>query len=87
MGAMTVRLPKRGQGNGKMGNGGTQLPNQTNTTTTPHQRRTAHYCFVHGTNRSHTGPQCRVMALPSGFTEKQRKATAPGWIDGRQGAI
>ena len=87
MGAMTVRLPKRRQGNAKMGNGGTQLPNQTNTATPPHQRRTSQYCFVHGTNRSHAGTQCRVMALPSGFTEKQRKATAPGWIDGRQGAI
>ena len=92
---MTVRMPRRGQntnGRGNMATNGGRGGGSTNTTTTNKQsgaktRGTTQYCFVHGTNRSHNGQQCRLMALPSGFTDNQRNATAAAWIDGRQGAI
>ena len=95
LGAMTVRMPRRGQntnGRGNMATNGGRGGGSTNTTTTNKQsgaktRGTTQYCFVHGTNRSHNGQQCRLMALPSGFTDNQRNATAAAWIDGRQGAI
>ena len=92
MSAMTVRMPRRqttGRGTPNSGGrgGGAQTQQGTGRPTGQPQRNTTQYCFMHGTNRSHNGQQCRVMALPSGFTDNQRNATAPAWIDGRQGAI
>jgi len=41
------------------------------------------YCFIHGTNKKHTGMECRGMK--TGFTLAQRCATGPGLIDGKVG--
>ena len=35
------------------------------------------YCFVHGSNSSHAGPDCRVMLSDKRFTEAQRTANGP----------
>ena len=45
-----------------------------------------YYCFLHGKDRKHNGMQCRGMGPTSGFTDAQRKATEPAFIDGKQGA-
>ena len=79
MAALTIRMPK-----GKRG--GQQVPGTTSPQATAKVQSTMMYCFLHGTNKTHAGTNCRGMASPSSFTDKQRKATRPGFIDGRQGA-
>jgi hypothetical protein len=60
------------------------------TGTATHQRGTRNgascYCFLHGKDRKHNGNQCRGMGPTSGYTDAQRKATGPAYIDGKQGA-
>ena len=46
----------------------------------------ATYCFLHGFAKRHDGVNCRGMGTGSGYTDLQRRATAPAWIDGKQGA-
>jgi len=41
------------------------------------------YCFLHGTNKKHTGMECRGMKTE--YTMAQRCATGPGLIDGKVG--
>ena len=45
--------------------------------------RVSTYCFIHGTDKKHTGMECRGMK--SGYTMAQRCATGPGLIDGKVG--
>lgn len=51
----------------------------------PEQRRKKSYCFVHGYQHSHAGPQCKTMINDSSYTEAMKAAIAPGIIDGYQG--
>ncbi len=46
----------------------------------------ATYCFLHGLAKKHDGVNCRGMGTGSGYIDLQRRATAPAWIDGKQGA-
>jgi hypothetical protein len=43
------------------------------------------YCFLHGWAKRHDGVNCRAMGPGSGYTDLQRRATTPAWIDGKQG--
>jgi hypothetical protein len=80
MAALNIRIP-RGKRTGHQQVQGTTTSNTSTRVPVPMM-----YCFIHGTNKTHVGINCRVMAAPSSFTDKQRKATRPGVIDGRQGA-
>ena len=76
---LSVRIPTNLKQTMITGGPGTATPRTTRTTTTT-------YCFLHGKDRKHNGMQCRGMGPTSGYTELQRKATAPAYIDGKQGA-
>ena len=44
------------------------------------------YCFVHGSNHTHIGTECKVMLNPtSTYTAAQKTAKVPALIDSKQG--
>jgi hypothetical protein len=45
-----------------------------------------YYCFAHGTNRTHSGVHCDLMARDKRYTLMMQQATGPCTIDGFQGA-